>query len=176
VGIATFELLVDPDGEIFFLGATSSLGEMHAVTDLLLGIDTAELEMRVAAGEALAGPPRFVSGHAFEARIDAVDTSVGDAVADGTLEGATFPPAPTGKIRIDLVAGAGATFDAAHTVVARVTTQAAVRHLALLALDRMLAETAVAGPATTNVAWLRKVLGHESFRAGQYDRTFCDRV
>jgi acetyl/propionyl-CoA carboxylase alpha subunit len=60
-------------------------------------------------------------------------------------------------------------------VLARIATFAPGRHDALLWLDRTLAETSV-GEIPTNAEFLRRVLNHESFRAGQYDVGFTGRL
>jgi acetyl/propionyl-CoA carboxylase alpha subunit len=61
------------------------------------------------------------------------------------------------------------------TLLAKVISYAPTRHAALLLLDRVLAESALT-PLATNAALLRRLLGHESFRAGQYDTSFYDQV
>ena len=45
----------------------------------------------------------------------------------------------------------------------------------IVLLDRVLAE-AILSPIPTNAVFLRRILGHESFRAGQYDTTFVDQL
>jgi len=42
-------------------------------------------------------------------------------------------------------------------------------------LDRVLSESVLV-PVPTNAAFLRKILNHESFRAGQYDTSFVDQL
>lgn len=87
-----------------------------------------------------------------------------------------FPPAPQGKVRFDPAVEPGDTLDTElEPLVARVATFAPIRHQAMLALDRTLAETAIA-PVGTNVTFLRRVLNHDSFRAGQYDLGFAKRL
>jgi biotin carboxylase len=56
-----------------------------------------------------------------------------------------------------------------------VLSYAPARHAALLLLDRVLCES-VLSPVPTNAAFLRRILNHESFRAGQYDTSFVDQV
>ena len=60
-------------------------------------------------------------------------------------------------------------------VLAKLITYAPTRYAALLMLDRVLAECSVA-PLPTNAVFLRRILGHESFRAGQYDTGFVDQL
>ena len=59
--------------------------------------------------------------------------------------------------------------------VAKITAFGPTRHQAALSLDRVVAETVVA-PFATNAPLVRRVLGHEAFRAGQYDATFVERM
>ena len=60
-------------------------------------------------------------------------------------------------------------------MLAKVITYAPTRHAALLLLDRVLAECAIV-PAAHQRAFLRRILGHESFRAGHYDITFVEQL
>ena len=61
------------------------------------------------------------------------------------------------------------------SVLAKLITYAPTRYAALLMLDRVLAECSVA-PLPTNAVFLRRILGHESFRAGQYDISFVEQL
>ena len=170
-GVATFEFLLDLDCRIYFLEANADMHGAIIATELLTGVDPIELQLSLAAGEVLADEARLTpsGGHAFEVRV----------VADRngqTVETFRFPPAPHGKVRVEPAFEPGVPIETdLDPLVARIATYAPIRHQALLALDRTLAETSVS-PVGTNLTFLRRVLNHDSFRAGYYDLGFCERL
>jgi len=98
------------------------------------------------------------------------------AAPEGELTELRFPPVPAGKARIETGLAQGARVVPGYdALVAKITAFGPTRHQAALALDRVIAETIVA-PFATNAPLVRRVLGHEAFRAGQYDATFVERM
>lgn len=170
-GLATFEFLLDMDCRIHFLEANADMHGAIVATELLTGVDPIELQLSLAAGEPLSDEARLrpAGGHAFEVRI----------VADRrgqSVDAFRFPPAPHGKVRVEPSVELGVPIDTElEPLVARIATYAPIRHQALLSLDRTLAETTVS-PLGTNLTFLRRVLNHDSFRAGYYDLGFCQRL
>lgn len=170
-GLATFEFLLDMDCRIYFLEANADMHGAILATELLTGVDPIELQLSLAAGEPLTDEGRLTpaSGHAFEVRI------VADRRGE-TLESFRFPPAPHGKVRVEPSVEPGVPMETElEPLVARIATYAPIRHQALLALDRTLAETTIT-PMGTNLTFLRRVLNHDSFRAGYYDLGFSERL
>lgn len=169
-GLATFEFLLDAHCRVFFLEANSDMHGAILATEMATGVDPIELQMQLAAGEPLEDEARLAPfGHAFEARI--VADRRGEAV-----KSFRFPPAPHGRVRFEPAVDIGVALDTEfEPLVARIATFAPIRHQALLALDRTLAETAIT-PLGTNLTFLRRVLNHDSFRAGQYDVGFTERL
>lgn len=174
-GVASFEFLLDPENRFFFVEANSDLHGAMLASEMLTGVDPVELQLRLAAGEDLNLDNELRSnGHAFEVCV--VSEAAPDGPAGGRVSAMRFPPAPHGKVRIepyvdleDQVAEEG------RPILARIATYAPIRHHALLALDRTLAETQIK-PMGTNTSFLRRVLNHDSFRAGQYDTEFAHRL
>ncbi len=177
-GAATFELLLDANGRLWLSGVEAGLAVGHPVTDMVAGTDLVELELRVAAGDPLPEALEVLqtSGHALQARVLAEDPAGGFSGEPAVLAALRFPPAPPGKVRAEPSVPIGEELDPRQDpLIAKVAAFAPVRHQALLLLDRVLAETHVA-PFETNIRLLRRVLGHESFRAGQYDTDFIARL
>jgi len=175
VGSATVRFLLDADGRYHALGLAVGLSVDHALHEMCTGLDLVEMQIRIAAGESM--PPEVLSasttGHAMEAHLV---WDVQGAAPDGELTELRFPPVPSSKARIETGLAQGARVVPGYdALVAKVTAFGPTRHQAALALDRVIAETVVA-PFTTNAPLVRRVLGHEAFRAGQYDATFVERM
>jgi acetyl/propionyl-CoA carboxylase alpha subunit len=177
VGVVTVELLVDIDGRLHFLEANADAHASSLTTELLSGIDVHELSYLLATGAAVTNEFRLlVHGHAFEARLAAEDPDDAFRPKPGVVDEMRFPPAPHGRVRVEAAVELGEEVsNGIEPLVARIGTFGPVRHDALLSLDRTLAECSV-GPVPTNAAFLRRVLGAETFRAGQYDLDLTNQV
>lgn len=177
-GVGSAHFLLDARGSFHFLAFHPSLQTEHAVNELCANIDLVEVQVRLANGEPM---PREAiraepTGHAVQARIEAA-TNPGDGRPfGGRADEVRWPPAPTGKVRIETGIQAQTRVQPDHDpLVATITTYAPTRHESVLTLDRIIAETRIA-PLVTNLRLLRRALNHESFRACQYDEGFLDRV
>ena len=177
-GAGTAEFIVDAEGRAFFMEWNPRLQVEHAVTEMCTGLDLVKLQLRIAAGEplensVLRAEPR---GHAIEARIYAEDPGKGFAPRPGEVRTLRWPTLAPGSLRIESAIAAGSQVtDHYDMMVAKVITFGATRHQAILTLDRVLAETEIE-PLVTNLQFLRRVLGNEAFRAGQYDTDFVQRL
>jgi acetyl/propionyl-CoA carboxylase alpha subunit len=177
-GAGTVEFMMGGDGRLHFLELNARLQVEHAVTEMCTGLDLVELQLIVASGAPL---PREAiqaeaSGHAMEARICAEDAKKNFMPQPGDVEQLRWPTVTPGTLRIDTAIAAGSKISPFYdSLVAKVIAKGASRHRALLTLDRALAETIIA-PLVTNLEFLREVLAHEAFRAGQYDTSFAAHV
>lgn len=174
VGPLSVKFMIDPDGVYFCNGVAVGLTPEHALHEMCTGLDLVEVQMRLAAGEAMPDEVLVATptGHAIEARVAWDDAEP----ATGVVEEARFPPIGAGKVRIESGFAPGTRIlDVYDDVVANVTAFTPARHQSVLTLDRVIAETAMS-PQKTNIPLLRKVLGHEGFRAGQFDSTFVERM
>jgi acetyl-CoA/propionyl-CoA carboxylase biotin carboxyl carrier protein len=145
----------------------------HPVTELVTGVDLVELQVRIAAGEALplAQDDVTMSGHAIEARVYAEDPARDFLPTGGTVLDLVEPFAA--RVDSGIYAGTvvGSDYD---PMLAKIITHAEDRPTALKALDRALADTAVLG-VTTNIDFLRFLLADPDVAAGRLDTGLLDR-
>ncbi len=177
VGAGTVEFLVPGDrpAEHFFMEMNTRLQVEHPVTEMVLGIDLVEWQLRVAAGERLGAEslarPR---GHAVEARVYAEDPARGFLPASGTVLGlrGALDPAGAGRsphLRVEEALRVGMTVGTAYDpMLAKVIAWGTDRPEALARLASALRECAVLG-LTTNVGFLRRLLEHPDVAAGRLD-------
>jgi len=157
------------EGKFFIEDLATGISPEQVLTEWVCRIGLVEWQLRVHAGQPLTEEvyARPESGHAFLAHVR------GGARAE--TEGTTFgevlwPPTPSGSVRVLSPYSEGSDLPEGQqrTLLARISTFGAVRHQALLTLDRILAGTEFP-PLDTNIPRLREVLSHEGMRFGQYD-------
>ncbi len=165
----TAEFLVEGD-EVFFLELNGRIQVEHPVTEAVTGLDLVDLQLRVADGEALAGLDPVTRGHAIEARLYAEDPR-------------TFLPQPgpvrrlrlPSGVRVDAGVEAGDEVGASYDpMIAKLIAVGEDRDEALERLAAALEETVVEG-VTTNLPFLRWLVGHPAFRAGDVSTDFLSR-
>ncbi|MCL2722924.1 MAG: ATP-grasp domain-containing protein [Polyangiaceae bacterium] len=179
VGAGTCEFIADDAGNLFFLEVNARLQVEHPVTEMVTGLDLVELQLRVAAGQKLPDLSEIrKNGHSIEARIYAEDPKKGFIPKPGAVDelrwagGAGDVQSPSLRVESGVRAGSKVTpyYD---PMIAKVVAWGKTRDLAIAELDRALAGTVIA-PLTTNIAFVRKLLASEEFRAARYDTKFAE--
>jgi acetyl-CoA carboxylase biotin carboxylase subunit/3-methylcrotonyl-CoA carboxylase alpha subunit len=178
LGAAVAEFVLDTEGRLYFTALRAGLAIEHALVEMCTGLDLVEIQLLIAAGERLPAAvlQAQATGNAIEARIYAENAPNGTASGSPEITVLRWPMVAPGRLRIetDLAAGSRAPADS-DPLVARVIAYGPTRHQAVLTLDRVLAE-AMLEPLTTNLQFVREILGDESFRAGHFHNGFAARL
>ncbi|EWM15983.1 acetyl/propionyl/methylcrotonyl-CoA carboxylase subunit alpha [Kutzneria sp. 744] len=175
-GAGTVEFIVSADrpDEFFFMEMNTRLQVEHPVTELVTGVDLVEQQLRVAAGEKLSLTQEDIrlTGHAVEARIYAEDPSHGFLPTGGTL---LALEEPTGRIRVDSGVSEGSVVGSDYDpMLAKHIAYASTRDDALRRLRSALGDVTIQG-VTTNIPFLRALLGDEDVVAGRLDTGLVER-
>jgi acetyl-CoA/propionyl-CoA carboxylase biotin carboxyl carrier protein len=176
VGAGTVEFIAayeDPS-EHYFLEMNARLQVEHPVTELVIGLDLVEAQLRVAAGQHLDFDQARLrlSGHAIEARINAEDATRDFLPAAGRVLAYRRPRG----VRVDDAIEPGSEVDTAYdSLLAKVIVHGGDRATALAGLDRALAHTTVLG-VTTTTGFLRALIATDAVRHGEIDTGLIDRM
>lgn len=174
VNAGTVEFIAAPDGAFYFLEMNTRLQVEHPVTEQVTGLDLAQLQFRIAAGEPLPFAQASVTqrGHAIECRVYAEDPHNGFLPAVGPVLRFIPPEGPGVRVDAGIQSGDAITIHY-DPLVAKVIASAPSRAEAIARMQRALAETVVLG-TTTNLPFLRALLAHPAFLAGAVDTGFVD--
>jgi len=171
VNAGTFEFLLDPEGNFYFIELNARLQVEHPVSEAVTGIDIVRAQLRIAAGSALPTTGRAARrGHAIEVRINAEDPARGFAPAPGKVERFRAPLGP--GVRIDTHVEDGATIPPYYdSLVAKLIVADQDRPAAIERCRRALGELELRGIPTTREAAL-EILANQRFRDGDYSTSF----
>ncbi len=176
VGAGTVEFLLDARGEFFFMEMNTRLQVEHPVTEAITGLDLVAWQIRVARGEPLPISQDQVplNGHAIEVRLYAEDPDNDFLPATGTLDLYRESTEGPGR-RVDSGVAEGDTISPFYDpMLGKLIAWGENREEARLRLLAMLGETCVGG-VRTNLAFLRRVVGHPAFAAAELDTGFIPR-
>ncbi|WVZ91177.1 hypothetical protein U9M48_037381 [Paspalum notatum var. saurae] len=173
----TVEFIVDTlSGEFYFMEMNTRLQVEHPVTEMIVGQDLVEWQIRVANGEQLPLSQEQVplNGHAFEARIYAENVPRGFLPATGTLHHyQPVPSAPT--VRVETGVEEGDTVSMHYDpMIAKLVIWGESRTAALVKLKNCLLNFQIAG-LPTNVGFLQELASHSAFEKGLVDTHFIER-
>ena len=171
----TFEFLVAPDGDFYFIEVNCRLQVEHCVSELVTGIDIVREQVRIAAGEQLELSGRAPRrGHAIEIRINAEDPSRGFLPAPGIVS--RFVPPLGAGVRVDTAIRAGDHIPPFYdSMIAKVIVWDETRPAAIARALRALQELEIEGIPTTREVAL-DVLGSREFGSGEYSTSTLEEL
>jgi acetyl-CoA carboxylase biotin carboxylase subunit len=170
----TFEFLMDPKGNFYFLEANTRLQVEHPVTEFITGVDIVKEQIRVAAGKRLSFRQNDIefSGHAIECRINAEDPET-FAPSPGVIHAFSVPGGP--GVRVDSYAHSECTVSPYYdSLIAKIITYGRDRREAIDRMRRTLEMTVIDGIKTTIPLHL-KILADPDFVAGKLSTSFMER-
>ncbi|HEX7780095.1 MAG TPA: carbamoyl phosphate synthase, partial [Vicinamibacterales bacterium] len=170
----TFEFLMDPKGNFYFLEANTRLQVEHPVTEFITGIDIVKEQIRIAAGKRLSFRQNDVEfrGHAIECRINAEDAET-FAPSPGVIHAFSVPGGP--GVRVDSYAHSECTVSPYYdSLIAKIITCGRDRREAIDRMRRTLEMSVIDGIKTTIPLHL-KILADPDFVAGRLSTSFMER-
>jgi acetyl-CoA carboxylase biotin carboxylase subunit len=171
----TCEFLLDASGAFYFLEMNTRIQVEHPVTELVMGLDLVQWQLRVAAGERLpftqeALVPR---GWAIECRITSEDPSNGFLPSTGRVQYLHVPAGPGVRWDGGIETGSEVTlyYD---PMLAKLIVWAPDRTQAIARMHRALLELTIDGVDTSRDFHLR-VMENADFRAGAIEIQWLER-
>lgn len=170
----TVEFILDAQRNFYFLEVNTRLQVEHPVTEMVTGHDLVRAQLAVAAGQALPFRQEGLKqeGHALECRIYAEDPSHGYLPSTGRIQVYRAPAGP--GIRVDSGVEEGSVVTVHYDpLLAKLIVWAEDRRSALARMDLALSRFVILG-VRTNIPFLRNLLRHPSFQAGELHTHFLD--
>ncbi|EPS66189.1 hypothetical protein M569_08586, partial [Genlisea aurea] len=174
----TVEFIVDTlSGQFYFMEMNTRLQVVeHPVTEMIVGQDLVEWQIRIANGEPLPLSQSQVplSGHAFEARIYAENVSKGFLPATGVLHHYR-PVEVSPQVRVETGVEQGDTVSVHYDpMIAKLVVWGEDRLSALIKMKDSLSKFQVVAGLPTNIDFLSKLVDNEAFRSGEVETHFIE--
>ncbi|HEY3257290.1 MAG TPA: acetyl-CoA carboxylase biotin carboxylase subunit [Gemmatimonadaceae bacterium] len=174
VGAGTIEMLLNEDGNYYFMEMNTRIQVEHPVTEMLTGVDLVKEQIRVASGEKLSMseiPP--LRGHVIECRVNAEDPARNFQPSPGRID--VFHPPGGPGVRLDTHVYTGYTVPPYYdSLLAKVICQGRDRQEALRRMQVALESFIIEG-VTTTIPFLARVMADPYFQAGDVDTRFLER-
>ena len=168
----TVEFILAPDGEFYFLEMNTRLQVEHPVTECVTGLDLVEMQLRLAAGEALALEQGDIvqQGHAFECRICAEQPEHDFRPATGVVQRLREPRGP--GLRFDGGLREGSAVTAAFdSMLAKLIAHGEDRARSAARMRDALSSLVLLG-VDHNVDYLSRIFTHPAFLDGDLHTGF----
>jgi geranyl-CoA carboxylase alpha subunit len=170
----TVEFLLDSSGKFYFMEMNTRLQVEHPVTEAVYGIDIVAWQLAIAEGASLFDLTDTLEvspkGHAVEVRVYAEDPANGFLPVIGDILYWQAPP----NVRTDAGIRSGDSISPFYDpMIAKIIAHGANRQQAIRKLEDALGRLQFMG-MRNNVAFLRRVLLHESHLKGEVSTQFLD--
>jgi acetyl-CoA carboxylase biotin carboxylase subunit len=175
VNAGTCEFLLDAPGEFYFLEMNTRIQVEHPVTELVMGVDLVQWQLRIAAGERLPFEQKDLTprGWAIECRITSEDPANGFLPSTGTVQYLHVPAGP--GVRWDGGIETGSEITLFYDpMLAKLIVWAPDRAQAIARMHRALLELTIEGVDTSRDFHLR-VMEDSEFRAGAIEIQWLER-
>ncbi|KAH7661479.1 3-methylcrotonyl-CoA carboxylase alpha subunit protein [Dioscorea alata] len=173
----TVEFIMDTtSGQFYFMEMNTRLQVEHPVTEMIVGQDLVEWQIRVANGEPLPLTQAEIPlrGHAFEARIYAENVPRGFLPATGKLHH-YHPVSVSPTVRVETGVAEGDTVSMHYDpMIAKLVVWGENRNAALVNLKNCLLNFQVAG-LPTNINFLQRLANHWAFAQGVVETHFIEK-
>ena len=170
----TFEFLMDPGGNFYFMEANTRLQVEHPVTEMVTGIDIVKEQIRIAAGAKLLCKQSEVTftGHSIECRINAEDPET-FVPSPGVIHVFSVPGGP--GVRVETLAHSDCTISPYYdSMIAKIIVHGRDRAEAIARMRRVLEMTVIEG-IKTSIPMHLKILNEPDFVAGRLSTSFMER-
>ena len=171
VGAGTVEFIAEGD-DFYFMEMNTRLQVEHPVTEAILGLDLVELQLRIAAGEAIpfVQDDLRIDGHAIEVRVYAENPKRNFLPSSGKLHRVDWPDG----VRVDTGVETGSDVPMHYdAMMAKIIAHAPDRPTAIASLRQALLRTEIVG-VEQNVGYLANILAHAEFARGTYTTALTD--
>ena len=174
VGAGTIEMLLNADGNFYFMEMNTRIQVEHPVTEMLTGVDLGQEQIRVAAGENLSVMEvPSLRGHVIECRVNAEDPARNFQPSPGRID--VFHPPGGPGVRLDTHVYTGYTVPPYYdSLLAKLICQGRDRAEALRRMQVALESFIIEG-VTTTIPFLARVMADPHFQAGDVDTKFLER-
>ena len=174
VGAGTIEMLLNADGNFYFMEMNTRIQVEHGVTEMLTGVDLVKEQICVASGDRLSileMPP--LRGHVIECRVNAEDPARNFQPSPGRID--VFHPPGGPGVRLDTHVYTGYSVPPYYdSLLAKLICQGRDRPEALRRMQVALESFIIEG-VTTTIPFLARVMADPHFQAGDVDTKFLER-
>jgi acetyl-CoA carboxylase biotin carboxylase subunit len=170
----TFEFIMDPKGNFYFLEVNTRLQVEHPVTEFVTGVDIVKEQIRIAAGRRLGFKQGDIqiAGHAIECRVNAEDPET-FAPSPGLIHAFSVPGGP--GVRVDSYAHSECTVSPYYdSLIAKIIAYGRDRNEAIARMKRTLEMTVIEG-IKTSIPLHLKILNDPDFVGARLSTSFMER-
>jgi len=171
-GLGTVEFLVDKHKDFYFMEMNTRIQVEHPVTEEVIDRDLVKEQIKVAAGDELAGKNYVPTMHCIECRINAEDPFADFRPSPGHIEHFHSPKGH--GVRVDTHAYAGYVVPPYYdSMIAKLICKAETREECITKMERALGEFVIEGIKTT-VPFHLQLMKDERFRSGKFNTGFMN--